>query len=234
MLSDSIPGEVSNQNTSLFFLQERLPMLYQVRAARTIARSLRESAIPASCLLLFSVLPRFSVHIHSCLIVHVFSFINAVCLGFIRHFSHCKDVVNAMCRKDPATSKASDVTRREQGRPALYRYHCPRGRTSSTFYGIHGSLTHRRCCMWEHVPMSLLSDVACFLSSRDYMGWSSITDGETVKAWKDVNARIFLNRSLKYLFCLTDVSLSLTGFDLGPSSSSFCFFRLSEDSIFHF
>lgn len=130
MLSDSIPGEASNQNTSLFFLQERLPMLYQVRAARTIARSLRESAIPASCLLLFSVLPRFSVHIHSCLIVHVFSFINAVCLGFIRHFSHCKDVVNAMCRKDPATSKASDVTRREQGRPALYRYPCPRGRTS--------------------------------------------------------------------------------------------------------
>lgn len=130
MLSDSIPGEVSNQNTSLFFLQERLPMLYQVRAARTIAQSLRESAIPASCLLLFSVLPRFSVHIHSCLIVHVFSFINAVCLGFIRHFSHCKDVVNAMCRKDPATSKASDVTRREQGRPALYRYHCPRCRTS--------------------------------------------------------------------------------------------------------
>lgn len=130
MLSDSIPGEASNQNISLFFLQERLPMLYQVRAARTIARSLRESAIPASCLLLFSVLPRFSVHIHSCLIVHVFSFINAVCLGFVLHFSHCKDVVSAMYRKDPATSKASDVTRREQGRPALYRYHCPRGRTS--------------------------------------------------------------------------------------------------------
>lgn len=100
-----------------FFLQERLPMLYQVRAARTIARSLRESAIPACCLLLFSVLPRFSVHIHSCLIVHVFSFINAVRLGFIWHFSNCKDVVNAMCRKDPATSNASDVARREQGRP---------------------------------------------------------------------------------------------------------------------
>lgn len=130
MLSDSIPGEASNQNTSLFFLQERLPMLYQVRAARTIARSLRESAIPASCLLLFSVLPHFSVHIHSCLIVYVFSFINAVCLGFIQHFSHCKDVVNAMCRNDPATSNASDVTLREQGGPALYRYPCPRRRTS--------------------------------------------------------------------------------------------------------
>lgn len=130
MLSDSIPGEASNQNTSLFFLQERLPMLYQVRAARTIAPSHRESAIPASCLLLFSVLPRLYVHIHSCLIVHVFSFINAVCLGFIRHFTYCKNVVNAMCRKDPATSNASDVTLREQGRPALNRYPCPRGRTS--------------------------------------------------------------------------------------------------------
>lgn len=151
MLSDSIPGEASNQNTSLFFLQERLPMLYQVRAARTIARSLRESAIPASCLLLFSVLPRFSVHIHSCLIVHVFSFINAVCLGFIRHFSHCKDIVNAVCRKDPATSNASDVTRREQGRPLQISL----SKRCSTFYGIHGSLTHTEDAACENTFLCL-------------------------------------------------------------------------------
>lgn len=83
------------------FIQEKLLVLYQVRAAVTIALSLPESMIPASCLLLFWLVgwfvhiillplapsvsfPRHSLNfigLTSTYFMSVFSFITVVYLG---------------------------------------------------------------------------------------------------------------------------------------------------------